>query len=193
MTLTRYSLDQFIADMNALVASQPEPTGIFDRGSVYLERLISDPQAIPERFREPSGTGSRPNHGSYALYRGPGLFVSSVVWGPGDHAGPHDHDTWGMIGVVDNAIQETRFCRLDDRDRDDYARLERDRVSFMKPGEISLLMPDVDEIHQMDNPGDRPTAEIHVYGQDLVGLERCRYDLATGRVQRWASGKFDNC
>ena len=119
MTLTRYSLDQFIADMNALVASQPDPASIFDRGSAYLERLIGDPEAIPERFRQPSGRGSRPNHGSYALYRGPGLFVSSVVWGPGDHAGPHDHHTWGMIGVVDNAIQETRFRRLDDRDRED--------------------------------------------------------------------------
>jgi predicted metal-dependent enzyme (double-stranded beta helix superfamily) len=29
-------------------------------------------------------------------------FVSSVVWGPGDRVGPHDHQTRGLIGVMDN-------------------------------------------------------------------------------------------
>ena len=47
----------------------------------------------------------------------------------------------------------------------------------MKPGDVSLLVPDVDEIHAMDNFSDRATFEIHVYGQDLVGLERCQFNL----------------
>lgn len=193
MTLTRYSLDQFAADMSALVASAPDQRTIFDRGSDHLARLIRDPEAIPEPFRHPSGKGSRPNHGSYALYRGPGLFISSVVWGPGDHAGPHDHQTWGMIGVMSNAITETRFRRLDDRSKLDCARLELREKRDVKPGEISLLVPDEDEIHDMLNSTDRVTVEIHVYGQDLVGLPRHTYDLATGAVKVWASGKFDNC
>lgn len=193
MTLTRYSLDQFIADMSELVASQPDQRALFDRGSSHLARLIADPDALPEEFRRPSGKGNRPNHGSYALHREPGLFVSSVVWGPGDHAGPHDHQTWGMIGVISNAITETRFRRLDDRSREDFARLERDRLHTLAPGEISLLVPDEDEIHDMLNTSDRVTVEIHVYGRDLVGLPRHTYDLSTGVVKNWASGKFDNC
>ena len=63
----------------------------------------------------------------------------------------------------------------------------------MKPGEVSLLIPDEDEIHQLDNFSDRPTVEIHVYGRDLVGLERCRYDLATGKIATYVLGKYDNC
>jgi 3-mercaptopropionate dioxygenase len=193
MVLTRYSLDQFVHDMQELVASQPDQARLFDRGSAYLERLVRDPEALPEEFRRPVGRGKRPNHGSYALYRGPGLFVSAVVWGPGDHIGPHDHRTWGMIGVMGNAIQETRFRRVDDRQREDYAILEKDRTMLVKPGDVSLLVPDVDEIHQMDNFSDRSTVEIHVYGKDLVGLERCSYNLQTGQVKRFASEKFDNC
>lgn len=193
MAISTYTLEQFIADMQELVDSQPDEAKIFDRGSVYLERLVTTPEAIPEQFRVPSGTGRRPNHGSYAIHRGPGLFVSSVVWGPGDHVGPHDHKTWGMIGVMGNAIQETRFRRVDDGERDDYVVLEKDRSTLVKPGDISLLVPDVDEIHQMDNFSDRPTVEIHVYGKDLVGLDRCSYNLETGKVTRFASGKFDNC
>ena len=112
MTLTGYSLDQFIADMQAIVAENPTQAALFDKGSSLLERLVQDSDAVPEQFRVPTGKGSRPNHGSYALHRSPGLFVSSVVWGPGDYAGPHDHQTWGMIGVLSNEIHETRFRRL---------------------------------------------------------------------------------
>ncbi len=195
MAAVRYALEDFVHDMEELIASQPGNEKIFDRGSVCLSRLIANPEAIPERFRRPVGSGSRSNHGSWLLHHSPdsGLLVTAVVWGPGDHAGPHDHRTWGMIGVMDNALTETRFRRVDDRQREDWARLERDRSAVVKPGEISLLIPEVDEIHQMDNFTDRPTVEIHVYGQDLRGLERLRYDLKSGAIRQMMTEKYDNC
>jgi len=193
MAISTYTLEQFCADMQELVDAGTPTDRIFDRGSAYLERLVTTPDAIPEQFRNPSGKGRRANHGSWAIYRGPGLFVSSVVWGPGDYIGPHDHKTWGMIGVAGNAIQETRYRRVDDRDREDFARLEKDRTTLVKPGDVSLLIPEVDEIHAMDNFSDRPTFEIHVYGTDLVGLPRCQYNLETGQIKNFQSSKFDNC
>jgi predicted metal-dependent enzyme (double-stranded beta helix superfamily) len=192
-TLTTYYLEEFVADMHELIVSQPDQAKLFDRGSVYLERFIQNPNAIPEEFQRPAGRGTRPNHASYALHRGEGLFVSAVVWGPGDYVGPHDHQTWGMIGVMGNAIQETRYRRVDDRERQGYAKLETDRSMLVKPGEVSLLTPEVDEIHRMDNFSDRSTVEIHVYGKDLVGLPRFHYDIETGKVSSFASEKFDNC
>jgi predicted metal-dependent enzyme (double-stranded beta helix superfamily) len=192
-TRTTYDLDQFVADMTALVSHHPDQSALFNQAAAYLERLIRQPNAIPEQFTKPVGTGKRANHGSYALYRGEGLFISSVVWGPGDRVGPHDHQTWGLIGVMDNAIQETRYRRLDDREKDGFAILEQDRSVLVKPGEVSLLVPDVDEIHRMDNDSDRATVEIHVYGKDLVDLPRHRYDMATNRIIPFASDKFDNC
>ena len=193
MAVSTYTLEQFFADMQELVDAHTDQEKLFDRGSAHLERLVTAPDAIPEQFRVPSGKGRRANHGSYALYRGPGLFISSVVWGPGDHVGPHDHKTWGMIGVAGNAIQETRYRRVDDRDRDGVARLEKDRTTLVKPGDVSLLVPEVDEIHAMDNLSDRATFEIHVYGQDLVGLPRCQYNMETGQIKSFISTKFDNC
>ena len=192
-TLTTYDLDQFVADMNELLDSQPDEAKLFDRGSAYLERLVRKPSCIPEQFQRPSGTGKRANHGSYALYRGPGLFVSAVVWGPGDRVGPHDHQTWGMIGVMGNGILETRYRRVDDRDKEGFAILEKDRANLVKPGDVSLLIPEIDEIHRMDNDTDRSTVEIHVYGKDLVALPRYRFDVENNRVIPFASEKFDNC
>src|SRR5262245_52468948 len=193
MASARYTLDEFIHDMTALVTAGADQPTLFEKGSACVARLVRDPAAVPDAYRRPAVAGRRPGGGSYLLHRGPGLTVTSVVWGPGSHAGPHDHHTWGMIGVMGNAIQETRFRRVDDRRRDGHALLEKDRTVLVKPGQVSLLVPDVDEIHQLDNFSDRPTVEIHVYGTDLVGLERCRYDLDSGRVVPYVLGKYDNC
>ena len=194
MTAVKYSLDEFIYEMEALLKERPDQEKIFDKGSALLERLIANPAAIPAEYLVPVGRGPRSNHGSYALYQGEsGLLVTSVVWGPGDHASPHDHGTWGMIGVMGNALTETRFRRVDDHNVDGYAKLEKDRSSEFTSGDVTLLIPEVDEIHQMDNFTDRPTVEIHVYGNDLRGLNRCRYSLDTGKITPFATEKYDNC
>ncbi len=195
MTTVRYALDEFIHDMSALVDEQPDQERLFDLGSTCLERLITNPEAIKEDYRVPAGSlGRNPNHGTYLLHHGDnGLLVTTVVWGPGDHVGPHDHCTWGMIGVMDNGITETRFKRHDDRSRANYAEIEQDRETLVRPGDVSLLVPEIDEIHQMDNYSDRPTVEIHVYGDDLRGLQRSKYNLETGEVKSFATTRFDNC
>jgi predicted metal-dependent enzyme (double-stranded beta helix superfamily) len=199
MTAVKYSLDEFVYDMEAMLKEQPDQEKIFDQGSSLLERLIANPEAIPAEYLVPVGRGApahgnRGNHGSYAFYQGEsGLLVTSVVWGPGDHASPHDHGTWGMIGVMGNHLTETRFRRVDDHAVDGYARLEKDRTGQFTSGEVTLLIPEVDEIHQMDNFTDQPTVEIHVYGNDLRGLNRCRYNLETGKITAFATEKYDNC
>ncbi|MGD9894141.1 MAG: hypothetical protein AB7R89_31980 [Dehalococcoidia bacterium] len=193
MTTIRYTLDEFIQDMTALVAANPDQARLFDKGSAYIERLVRDERAIPEEFRRPADNGRRKGGGSYVLHRGPGLFVTTVVWGPGSHVGPHDHHTWGMIGVFGNGIHETRYRRVDDRSREGYAQLVKDRAVLVRPGEVSLLVPEVDEIHALNNDSDRPTVELHVYGTDLVGLDRSQYNLEDGAIRRFVSGKYDNC
>jgi len=59
MVAVRYTLEDFVQDMEALIISQPAQEKIFDKGSDCLARLISNPDAIPERFRLPVGSGAR--------------------------------------------------------------------------------------------------------------------------------------
>ena len=194
MTTTRYTVEEFVGDIKPIIARESDVAKIIDQGSTLLERLIRNPNCIPSEFRIPNAFGTgRPNHGTYKLYGEPGgLSVSAVVWGPGDHASPHDHHTWGIIGLLDNTLTETRFRRLDDGSREDFAHLEKDRVGNFTPGEITLLVPGVDEIHQMDNFTDRPTVEIHVYGQPLAEIKRCRFDVENHKVLPFQTGKADN-
>jgi len=194
LATVKYSLEEFTQDMESFLKSQPGEQQIFDKGAARLERLVNNPDSIPLEFRLPLGAGPRPNHASRMLYQGEsGLQVTAVVWGAGDHLGPHDHRTWGMIGILENAITETRYRRVDDHDVDGYAKLEKDRAATLKPGEITLLVPDEDEIHQMDNHTDRPTVEIHVYGNDLRSLDRDSFNLETGKITTFRTKKWDNC
>ena len=79
MTILKYSLEDFTNDMESLLQGQPDQQKLFDKGSAYLERLIANPRAIPTQYQQPTGVGSRPNHGSYLLYQGDsGLQVTAV-------------------------------------------------------------------------------------------------------------------
>jgi predicted metal-dependent enzyme (double-stranded beta helix superfamily) len=189
-----YVLDDFTHEMLELIAAEPDDEKVLDKASSLLERLIGDQNCIPEEYKLPSvRVGRDAPHGSYLLHRSPELLVTAEVWGPGDHVDPHDHHTWGMIGVLDNTLEEKRFRRLDDGSNKERALLELNRETLSKPGEVSLLIPGIDEIHQIDNTDDKPTVEIHVYGQDLATIDRCIFHPETGQIKSFKSStKYDN-
>lgn len=193
MAITTYDIDQFVNDMKELQAKDLDDAKILDFGSSYLEKLISNPDCIPPEYRVPALRDNTRLHGSYLLHRSDDLLVSAEVWGPGAHVDPHDHHVWGMIGVLDNTLNEIRFQWHEDESRPGFGVLEKSRDAVSKPGEVSLLIPGIDEIHQIDNPDSRPTVEIHVYGLDLGTIQRYKYDAETGaRVNFRIKAKYDN-
>jgi predicted metal-dependent enzyme (double-stranded beta helix superfamily) len=113
-----------------------------------------------------------------------------VVWRPGDRADAHNHETWGVIGVIDNEIEETRY-RVTEAPGG-HATLAVQSVTRHGPGAVSRLVPPTDEVHAMHNPTARDTVEIHVYGKDLHGLHRKTW-AADGRVSPLVSPKYVNC
>jgi len=115
-----------------------------------------------------------------------------VIWRPGDEARSHDHETWGLVGVVENEIQETRYVSRGARSLGGKVALEVREVLRHKAGAVSRLVPPHDEIHAMHNPTTKDTLEIHVYGKDLMGLQRHVFD-ADGTVGSLVSGKYMNC
>lgn len=188
-----YSLEMFLADMTRLVERRPDEDALLNEGKSHLERLIANPECVPEKYCSTIGRGSWPNHGTYILHRGSELYVTAVVWGPGDSIGPHNHNTWGMIGVARNAIQETRWVRSDGREGAGPAKIDKSSRKLLKVGDVSLLRFGSDEIHSLDNFNDLPAVEIHVYGKDLAGLSRVRFDEVTQSASFFMSPKYDNC
>ena len=123
------------------------------------------------------------------ITRSPRFNVTSMVWRPGDRAGAHNHETWDVIGIIDNEIEETRY-RVTETGAGG-ARLEPLRVMRHGPGAVSRLVPG-DEVHAMHNPTDSDTVEIHVYGRDLFGLPR-RTWAEDSSEKPLVSAKYFNC
>jgi len=183
----RYSLAEFIADVDGIVRTEAAADRITERISPLLARLVTNPEAIPAELRRPPASGQR---GRYMLHRAPSFNVTSVVWRPGDSAGAHNHETWGVIGVVENEIEETRY-RVNEDVGGRRVTLELKEVVTHGPGATSRLVPG-DEVHAMHNVTDRDTLEIHVYGKDLAGLHRRTWD-AEGNERPLISPPYLNC
>src|SRR6266480_1696696 len=116
----RYSLQSFIRDMDRIILEESSPAKIVAEAKFLLAKLLRQPDCIEPKFKKRGATA----YGRYMLHRAPQFNVTAVVWGPGDNAKAHNHDTWGLVGVVQNEIQETRFRRRDDGSKPDYADLE---------------------------------------------------------------------
>jgi predicted metal-dependent enzyme (double-stranded beta helix superfamily) len=181
-----YTLEQFIADVDGIARAETSGAAITERVAPLLGRLVKNRDAIPARYRtKPAG-----GRGRYMLHRAPHFNVTAVVWGPGDTAAAHNHETWGVIGLIDNEIEETRYTMAPDASG--KAGVTVTGVFRHRAGAVSRLIPEHDEIHAMHNPTARDTVEIHVYGKDLVNLERRTWS-ADGTEQRLVSPKYLNC
>lgn len=187
--MTGYSLKSFIEDLDRITRTETSQEKIVGAAKPLLERLVRHPGWLDPKYKKRGATA----YGRYMLHRAPRFNVSSVVWGPGDSAKAHNHDTWGMVGVIENEIQETRFRRTDDGSQSDHADLETVAVLRNQAGMVSCLISPNDDIHEMNNVTNRDTVEIHVYGKDLTDMPRLRFDVANKAVKPFASPKYDNC
>jgi predicted metal-dependent enzyme (double-stranded beta helix superfamily) len=184
-----YPLQQFIKDLTSITDRYQEQEKIVAVAKPLLAELVKNPDCIEPQFKRHGGKV----YGRYMLHRAPRFNVTSVVWGPGDGAKAHNHDTWGLVGVVENELQETRFRRRDDGSKEGYAELEATGVNHNKAGMVSTLVAPADDIHEMLNITQKNTVEVHVYGIDLANYQRLQFDVANKSVKFFASAKYDNC
>lgn len=187
MATATYTLEHFVADLDRITQEESAPEVITRRAAPLLAQLVRDPEGVPEQYRRRPADARR---GRYMLHRAPRFNVTSVIWGPGERAGAHNHETWGIIGVIDNEIEETRYRIRGEREG--HADLEVVGVRRHGPGAVSVLVPPGDEIHAMHNVTGRDTVEIHVYGKDLAGLRRRMWSDG-GAETPLISPKYLNC
>jgi len=150
---SEYSLQSFIHDLDRITRADSSSAKIVASAEHVLAKLVQQPDCLQAEYRKRGATA----YGRYMLHRAPRFNVTSVVWGPGDNAKAHNHDTWGLVGVVENEIQETRFRRRDDGSKAGYADIEVTAVLKNTAGMVSCLTPPFDNIHEMNNVTTRDT------------------------------------
>jgi predicted metal-dependent enzyme (double-stranded beta helix superfamily) len=175
---TSYSLQDFIEDLDRITRAEGSQENIVAKAKPLLAKLIQQRDCIDEKYTRRGATA----YGRYMLHRAPLFNVSSVVWGPGDNAKAHNHDTWGLVGVIENEIQETRFRRKDDGTKARYAELEVTGVINNRAGMVSCLVAPGDDIHEMNNVTDRNTVEIHHKSRQNVRQSEVRQLLSVTAI-----------
>ena len=153
----KFDIDTFVADIKAANADSSPRHAVCE----VMKRAVADPQAVGRAF------GPHKAGGSTALYRSPGLSIFHIVWPPEIHVEPHEHNMWAVMGVYEGVEDNTFFRRTElSIERHGAVRLERGDTRIMGP----------DGIHAVDVPTLSPTGALHVYGGDLVTVERSEFD-----------------
>jgi predicted metal-dependent enzyme (double-stranded beta helix superfamily) len=102
------------------------------------------------------------------------LAVMALAWLPGRGAPPHNHGTWAVVAGVEGDEENVFWKRLDDGSRQGYAEIVRQGTRVFGPGEVVSFL--ADQIHSVNNTGDRVTVSLHVYGRNLNYTGRSRFD-----------------
>jgi predicted metal-dependent enzyme (double-stranded beta helix superfamily) len=173
-----YRLQDYVRDIGQVLQRRPALPVIVREVGQFTRLLCADDRWLEERYR----AAAADNYCRHLLHRDPQnrFIVLSLVWMPGQATPVHDHSCWGVMGVLQNSLEEVAFERLDDGSRPEFAELQEARSADVGPGSVSFLLPPYQEIHRIGNLTGKPTISIHVYGRDLDEVKV--FDQVTGKV-----------
>ena len=130
---------------------------------------------------------------SYVLLRSrePEFVLFSMVLPAHESTKIHNHLAWGLIGLAQGRQHEVQYRRIDDGRNADYAELQQSEVRDLDLGEITRLLPPVDDIHIITTLSDQPSISIHILGNDLGSVPRQLFYPDERRAETFVSG-YDN-
>jgi predicted metal-dependent enzyme (double-stranded beta helix superfamily) len=178
-------LRRFIGDMTSLVGGawqDKDEATITEVGAKLLGELVAHDDWLPESMAK------CPPHG-YAqnmLWCDPfeRFSVVSFVWAPSAQTPVHDHQMWGLVGMLRGSETSQAFTR----DASTGA-LTLGPCSTLKPGDVEILRPSLGDIHKVTNAlSDCGSISIHVYGGNIGAVKRFTFDPATGTPNLFISG-----
>jgi len=141
----------------------------------YFRSFLETEGLVPEEIKQPK---SKEKYGQYLLYKpeDEAFSIIAFVWGPGQKAPVHDHLVWGLVGIYEGAIEETRYRKIDnDNDRVHEVQLEIIDTVIAKKNDISFVYPPNADIHGVQNPFKDQAVTIHIYGTDIGKHPRHSY------------------
>jgi predicted metal-dependent enzyme (double-stranded beta helix superfamily) len=173
-----FGLADYVRTIESVLDRHPANRIIIREVSVATKRLCADDRWLEDRFR----VGNPDYYTRHLLHRDPAnrFVVLALVWQPGQMTPIHDHSCWGVMGLLENSLEEVCYDRLDDGKRADFAELEQSRVTDVGCGGVAYLLPPYEEIHRIGNTTGKPTISLHVYGRDLDEVNV--FDPASGKV-----------
>lgn len=178
-------LRRFIGDMTSLTGGawqDKDENAILEVGQKLLAELVSHDDWLPEE------SAKSPPHG-YAqnlLWCDPfeRFSVVSFVWAPSAKTPVHDHQVWGLVGMLRGSETSQAFAK-----NPATGKFEKGTLTALKPGDVEVLRPSEGDIHQVANAlTDVSSISIHVYGGNIGAVKRYTFHAETGAPNLFVSG-----
>ncbi len=182
-----YGLTDYVRDVEAILDRRPAVPQIVKEVSKITKELVQNDDWLAPCHRVSSPDG----YLRHLLHkdRCNRFVVLALVWRAG-HATPiHDHNCWGVMGILRNCLEEVHYDRLDDGSTAGYAELRESSGIEVHAGSSCYLLPPYREIHRIGNVSEKETISIHIYGRDLAEVNV--YDLATKKVSAMRIKYYD--
>ena len=169
-----------VADLVAEFSGAAAGTAPHKAAVAVLKKLKSDVAGVAEATAYIPGTGG---NALQAFYRAPDLSLLKVRFPRGRRTPPHNHGTWAAIMVLAGTERNHVYRREAD------GTLTYERRVDLTPGDI-LYMP-AEAVHVVECLGDEDVIGLHVYGGNVLGLERSMWDPDTVREEALDWSKYE--
>jgi predicted metal-dependent enzyme (double-stranded beta helix superfamily) len=155
-------------------------TGVVWVGSLEEEVSVSA-DAVADAMLYLTGSGG---NALQAFYRASNLSLLKVRFPVGRRTPPHNHGTWAAILVLSGSERNSLYKRNDD------GSLSYQRTVDLEAGSV-VFMP-ADAVHVAECTSDEPAIGLHVYGGNVLGLERSMWDPDTLKEQSLDWSKYED-
>ncbi len=169
-----YSVEQYVKDLQAIVAEETDTDKITDRIKPHAKRLAADRSWFKDEYRN---TDPEQGFGVHLLHEQGDheLAVFIFAWEPKKGVGAHNHKTWAVVAPIEGEEHESNYERLDDGSKPGYAELKKTHEETLYPGGVVVCDPD--DIHSVYNSGDKVSVSLHTYGKHLNYTGRSLFDV----------------
>lgn len=134
-----------------------------------INELKNDLDGVANALSYVDGMGGNANQ---AFYRTPNLSLLKVRFPSGRRTPPHNHGTWAAILVLSGAEKNSLYKRNAD------GSLTYERDVDLERGSVIFMPKDAVHVAECISK-DEPAIGLHVYGGNVLGLERNMWDPDT--------------
>lgn len=162
-------LRDFVVAVTHLVDQPHTEPEILAAVGPELAKLVARDDWLPDELAQPHPQFYR----QYLLHADPleRFSVVSFVWGPGQRTPIHDHQVWGLIGMLRGQETAQPFGSA----AGGRLQAQGDAVT-LQPGQVEAVSPSIGDIHQVSNAwADHTSVSIHVYGANIGAVHRWTY------------------
>ena len=182
-------LRRFIGDMTSLTGGawqDKDEAATVEVGAKLLGELVKHDDWLPDSAAKVPAHGYAQN----LLWCDPfeRFCVVSFVWAPSANTPVHDHQMWGLVGMLRGSETSLHFTR-----HPETGVLVPGELNRLEPGGVEVLVPAPrnpgGDIHQVTNAlADQGSVSIHVYGGNIGAVRRHTFDVKTGAPNLFVSG-----